>query len=96
MWFGKLSYGINIFHQAASGILHGMIRHSTPQIRTLSDAGVTVLALGATLSLASLSYYVFEKRIIRFGHRYRYTPKPYEDALLQTLPVCAQPPKRPW
>jgi|694.fasta_scaffold76615_2 peptidoglycan/LPS O-acetylase OafA/YrhL len=86
VWFGQRSYGIYMFHQAVSGIFHGAFRHSEPQIRTLSDAGITLGSLCVTLALATLSYRFFESPLLRFGHRFQYFPEPRRDAALPTLP----------
>ncbi len=72
VWFGQLSYGIYMFHQAVSGLTHGLLRQSAPQMQKPADLGVTALALGATLLLAWVSYRFFEKPILRIGHRYQY------------------------
>jgi peptidoglycan/LPS O-acetylase OafA/YrhL len=97
VWFGRLSYGIYMFHEAVSGMLHGALRHGVPQIRTLSDigsapeirtpfdAGITILALFVTLLLAMFSYHFFESPILRFGHRFQYSPKPRVDSSLQVV-----------
>jgi peptidoglycan/LPS O-acetylase OafA/YrhL len=74
VWFGKLSYGIYMFHQAVSGVLHAVLRHSVPQIRIPSDTAVMLLALGVTLLVAALSYTFIENPILRFGHRFKYSP----------------------
>jgi peptidoglycan/LPS O-acetylase OafA/YrhL len=88
VWFGKLSYGIYISHQAVSGILHGLLQHSIPQIRAPSDAAITLLAFCVTLLLAALSFRFLESPILRFGHRFRYLPKPQAGAA-QLVPVTA-------
>jgi peptidoglycan/LPS O-acetylase OafA/YrhL len=75
-----------MFHQAVSGVLHGSLRHSAPQIRTLSDAGVTLFALFMTLLLAKLSYRFFESPFLRFGHRFQYLPKLGQDGGAATVP----------
>jgi peptidoglycan/LPS O-acetylase OafA/YrhL len=85
VWFGQLSYGIYMFHQPVSGLLHGVLRHGVPQIRTPSDAGITVLALCVTLLLAMCSYHFFETPILRFGHRFQYSPKPRGGSSLQVV-----------
>jgi len=69
---GKLSYGIYMFHQLFSGILHGLMRHQIPQIAGFVDAGITLLALAVTLTFAWASYRFIEAPILRFGHRFRY------------------------
>ncbi len=85
VWLGRLSYGIYMFHQVVSGLLHGSLRHGEPQIRTLSDAGITFTSLCITLALAILSYRFFESPLIRFGHRFQYQSKPQQDATFQAI-----------
>ncbi len=75
VWFGRLSYGIYMFHQAVSGLLHGFLRDSAPQIRSVPEGGITLLALLMTLGLAEVSYRFFESPLLRFGHRFQYRPK---------------------
>jgi peptidoglycan/LPS O-acetylase OafA/YrhL len=72
VWFGTLSYGIYLFHQPISGLLHACFGRSFPRIHTGRDALVTLLALALTLGLAAISFYGFERRIVRFGHRFTY------------------------
>jgi peptidoglycan/LPS O-acetylase OafA/YrhL len=86
VWFGQLSYGIYLFHQPVSGILYGSLRHSPPEIRTLSDAGITLMALCITLMLAMLSYRFFEGPFQRYGRRFQYLPKPQRASTVQAVP----------
>lgn len=85
VWFGQLSYGIYMLHEAVSGLLHAYLRGTSPQIRSLSDAAVTALALCVTLLLAMLSYRFIEGPILRFGHRFQYLPKSLGSGPLQAL-----------
>jgi len=86
VWFGQLSYGIYLFHLPVSGLVHGLFRQRAPQIRDLSDAGVTLLASGLTLLLAALSYRFLESPILRLGHGFQYAPRPSRDAGYPAMP----------
>ena len=72
VWFGRLSYGIYMFHEAMVGLLHGFFRHDEPHIRNPADAAITLLALALTLLLAALSFRFFESPILRMGQRFQY------------------------
>ena len=72
IWLGSISYGVYLFHQPVSGIVHGLLRHGPPYIVFWSDVPVTLLALCITLGLAHLSYHYFEKRILRYGRSRSY------------------------
>jgi peptidoglycan/LPS O-acetylase OafA/YrhL len=91
VWFGQLSYGIYLFHAAVGGLLHGAFGRNTLQIRTLSDAGISILALCITVVLAAISYHFFERPILRFGHRFQYSRKPEREASVGPAPNTAQP-----
>lgn len=71
-WFGLLSYGIYILHQCIAWGMHSYFRGERPAMRETGDAWLTLLALGLTLALASISYYGFEKRILSFGRSFHY------------------------
>jgi peptidoglycan/LPS O-acetylase OafA/YrhL len=75
VWFGEHSYGLYLFHEAVSGLCHGLLRHRPPEMHSLEDAGATLLSLLITLLLAALSYRFFETPILRFGHSFRYYSK---------------------
>lgn len=72
VWLGTVSYGVYLFHQAVSSLLHGLIRYLPPTLMEWEGVAVTCLALVVTLMLAGLSFRCFERPIINFGHRYRY------------------------
>jgi peptidoglycan/LPS O-acetylase OafA/YrhL len=73
VWLGTVSYGVYLFHQAVSALLHGLIRYLPPTIMEMEGLAVTCLALVVTLALAGLSFRYFERTIINFGHHYRYS-----------------------
>jgi peptidoglycan/LPS O-acetylase OafA/YrhL len=78
-----------MFHQAVNGLLHGFMRGSAPQIQTISDGGITLLALFITLGLAMFSYRFFESPFLRLGHRFQYRPKPEPNSTLQATPTSS-------
>jgi peptidoglycan/LPS O-acetylase OafA/YrhL len=71
-WLGTVSYGVYIFHQAVSGVVHGLLRGAAPRIASWSELGVTLLALALTLLLAQASYRSFERKVVAYGHTFRY------------------------
>lgn len=75
-WLGRLSYGVYVFHQPVSGLLHGWWRGAVPEIHDARSAGITLLALGLTLLAAAASYFLIEQPIVRYGHTFRYVPPP--------------------
>lgn len=72
IWLGTISYGVYIFHQAVSGLVHGLIRGTYPRIGSWNDLLVTILALAITLALAQLSYRAVESKIIAYGRSFSY------------------------
>ena len=71
---GIIAYGVYLLHQPMSGLCHGLLDGGEPWITGLRSAGITLLALAFTILLALLSYRLFEKPMIDFGHRFRYAP----------------------
>jgi peptidoglycan/LPS O-acetylase OafA/YrhL len=76
VWFGKLSYGIYMFHEAVSGLVHGFLFHEPPRIRSLMDIWATLLAFFITIGLAMLSYHFFEMPFLKLGRRFHYESPP--------------------
>lgn len=73
---GRISYGVYMFHQPVSGLVHGWLRQAPPEMADARGAGITLLALGLTLVAAVLSYYLLELPIFRYGHTFRYAAAP--------------------
>ena len=69
---GIFAYGVYLLHMGVLGLMHGLILHQSPGIRSLPDALITALALLTTLAIAALSYRYIEKPVIGFGHGFIY------------------------
>ncbi|MBU1726449.1 MAG: acyltransferase [Candidatus Omnitrophica bacterium] len=69
---GIVSYGIYLYHQPISGIMHQLFLKQSPQIIGLNSLLVTLLALITTIIAALISYYLFERFLINIGHKSKY------------------------
>jgi peptidoglycan/LPS O-acetylase OafA/YrhL len=85
VWFGELSYAIYMFDQAVMCLFHRAFSQGSPTIRTPRDVCLTVLASRVTLLLAMFSDHFFERPILRFGHRFQYSPNPSESIPLKAV-----------
>ncbi len=75
-WLGRISYGVYMFHQPASGLVHGWLRGAAPEMEDARSAVLTLLALVLTLLAATASYFLIEQPIFRYGHTFRYARTP--------------------
>lgn len=73
-FFGTISYGLYLSHQPVAGLLHGVILDGRPDIGTLRQLAVTVLALLVSIGLAWASWRAFERPLVQFGRRWDYRP----------------------
>jgi peptidoglycan/LPS O-acetylase OafA/YrhL len=62
-WLGEVSYGIFAIHML---VLNLVFRALDLDVFTGRFLTVSVLTLGASIALASASYYLFEKRVLRY------------------------------
>jgi peptidoglycan/LPS O-acetylase OafA/YrhL len=69
---GTISYCVYILHDTFNQLAHRILLHDTPQTYNIQGVGVTLLALAATLAVASLSWRFLEKPLIGRGHKYVY------------------------
>jgi peptidoglycan/LPS O-acetylase OafA/YrhL len=72
---GIIAYGVFLMHLAINILMHGLILGREVYITNLLDVSVTLVALFATLLLATLSWHFFEKSIIKWGHSFSYSDK---------------------
>jgi peptidoglycan/LPS O-acetylase OafA/YrhL len=71
-WLGGISYCVYLLHVTFNYFAHRVFFHAEPRLYTVGQTAVTLLALLATLAVASLSWRFFEKPLIRRGRRYLY------------------------
>lgn len=72
-FWGSISYGLYMFHQAISGMLHGWLRlGATPKLVDSSAVLVTLLAFVLSVLVAWISYRTFEAYFLKLGSGYKY------------------------
>lgn len=71
-FLGLISYGVYLFHQFISGILHAVILNQQPRLSNWADIGVTTLTLALSLLVGYILHVIIEKPLINFGHRFKY------------------------
>jgi peptidoglycan/LPS O-acetylase OafA/YrhL len=71
-FFGLISYGLYMYHQAVLGLLHAIILGREPSLKTPAGWMVTLTALVISVGLAVLSYYLFEQHLLRLGRSHTY------------------------
>jgi peptidoglycan/LPS O-acetylase OafA/YrhL len=92
-FFGTISYALYLIHQPISGFLHGYLLGKSPDISSIPQILVTLLALVVSIFIAWISWRVFESRLVAFGHRWQYNSVAANDAfaLKPPLKACRQP-----
>lgn len=69
---GGISYGVYLIHQPVSYFLHAALWRLEPKMTNLPRALTTLLALGTTLGIASLSWRFFESKCVNWGRKFAY------------------------
>ena len=64
---GFYSYGLYMYHQMTSGLMHGVFRKGIPIMRDASDVVVTLASLLIALALAILSRHTLESYFLTLG-----------------------------
>jgi peptidoglycan/LPS O-acetylase OafA/YrhL len=78
---GAISYAAYFFHQPIVGLIYGFTNGRLTNITSLSDLGLSIIALIVTLALATASWLYFEKPLLKRGHKYRYEPRPAAEPI---------------
>ncbi len=73
-YFGKISYGVYLFHVFLLDALHYLLLGQAPALGSLAGWSVTLLALVLSVLLGDLSWRRFEKPILDWGAEYGTPP----------------------
>lgn len=81
-YFGQISYALYLVHQPVSGLLHGALLNGTPDIGSMPQIAVTILAFAVSVALAAASWRWLEQPILKrvpsqhdAAHRERVSPE---------------------
>jgi peptidoglycan/LPS O-acetylase OafA/YrhL len=80
MGLGTIAYATYLFHVLVYGFCMAYFRHHGPSLQNLPDLWATLAALALTIALAQLSWWLFEQKFVRFGHKFKYE-RPSAEAL---------------
>lgn len=69
VFLGRISYALYLFHQPINGVLHGMLLDDTPDVATLAQVLVTVMALMLSIAAAYLSWRWLENPLLTWARK---------------------------
>jgi peptidoglycan/LPS O-acetylase OafA/YrhL len=93
---GRISYGLYLIHQPIAAVVHRLLLGTDPDIATPAQIAATIVALALAVTVAALSWTVFEAPLVRLGRRFRYAAPappwsaPASAAAPATLPGMAR------
>ena len=82
-FFGSISYGLYLVHQPVLVLMHGFLLGTSPDIATLPQLLITIMATVISVGLAWVSWTCFESRFVRYGRGWNYE----SQAAMSTRPV---------
>jgi peptidoglycan/LPS O-acetylase OafA/YrhL len=71
-WLGSIAYGVYLFHLPILYFSYDLIWSRPPAILTASNFLITVAALAITLLICQASWILFERPLVKIGHRQSY------------------------
>ena len=71
-WLGTVSYGLYILHEPLVWLFHTLFGNGQPRLGSLTELGLTLLALATALAVAGLSWKFFESRLVAWGRKQSY------------------------
>ena len=72
MGLGRIAYATYLIHVLVYGLCMAYFRRHGPFLQNLPDLWTTLAALVLTITLAQLSWWLFEQKFVRFGHKFKY------------------------
>ena len=69
---GRISYAVYLVHLPLSRVVHAAFGEEYPLLVDGRTALVTLLTLAASVALATLSWFLLERPIVRWGHSFKY------------------------
>ncbi len=81
MALGTIAYATYLLHVQVCFGLHHLLRGHDPELRSVADVLVNLLALACTLAAAQLSWRFFESRLVSYGHKFSYRGVTGDQAL---------------
>jgi len=79
-WAGTISYAVYLIHAPILAATQKFLLHQSYEMKNISDVMITCLALGITTLVALLSWYLFERPLLRYGHSVASYEKPLQLA----------------
>jgi peptidoglycan/LPS O-acetylase OafA/YrhL len=70
--FGTIAYSVYLFHILVYGLCMSLLARHGYLLASWKDFGITMIALGITITFAKLSWRYFENPIVRWGHTWQY------------------------
>lgn len=71
-FFGGISYALYLVHQPVSGLLHGLILGTRPDIGTPAQIAVSLLAVACSIGVAAASWRWLEGPCLAWGRNFRF------------------------
>ena len=69
---GAISYGVYLLHWPVLGLTFMIFRHKRPWAETSAERVFVLLALAFTIAIASFSWAILEKPLLKIGHTVKY------------------------
>lgn len=71
-FMGVVAYGVYLLHQPLIVVFHHTLLYIYPASRGVAGLLVSMFAVAVSLGLAAISWYYFEKPLVKRGHRHQY------------------------